>query len=112
MQDKELKYKRSIFAGKIVQNMRRVAFIWKELDYYTLHGREAPDKKLTLQRQINEMTIKEILILYDNLPPLISRWNKKIETMPEGPEKDNLKMNLELKKSELKAIKALKEAEE
>lgn len=112
MQDKEIKYKRSIYAGKIAQNMKRVAFIWKELDYYTAHGREAPDKKQTLQRQINEMSIKEILILYDNLPPLISRWNKKLENMPDGPEKDNLKMNLELKKSELKAIKELKEVEE
>lgn len=98
-----------MIAGKIVNTMRRITRIWYELDFFAAHGRPLNNKKSTLQRQINELSIREILILYDNLPPLISRWKKKLATLPEGKEKTELQMNLELKISELNAIKALKQ---
>jgi hypothetical protein len=113
MQDKnknmKTQYEIEVFAGKIHNNMQRLTKIWAELDYFHEHGRLTPDKGLTLQRQIREMEIGEILTLYDNLPPLITRWKQKLKNMPEGPNKESLKLNLALKESELRAIKALKD---
>ena len=107
MQDKD-KYILKTAASEIVIRMKRLTAIWEELDYFTAHGVVKPDKNLTLQQQIEEMDIGEVLRLYDNLPPLICKWKKKLDKMPEGPQKESMKINLALKESELEAIKSLK----
>jgi hypothetical protein len=108
-QDKK-KYLIEMYAGKVVSNMKRITAIWSKLDYYTEHGIEEPQHDSTLEQQIEDLSIGEILQLYDNLPPLISRWKKKIKELPEGKEKEVLKKNLELKENELARIKKLKDA--
>lgn len=109
MTDETKQYIRELNAKEIVQKMRRITVLHEEIDFFTEHGRLMPNKGLTLQQQIKDLSIGEILRMKDNLPPLISKWKAKLKKMEDGPKKEQLKINLALKEGELAQINALKD---
>lgn len=102
-------YIRELHAKEVVSKMKRITVIHSEIDYFTEHGRIMPNKGLTLKQVIADLSIGEILRMKDNLPPLISKWKTKLKAMPDGPKKEQLKINLALKESELAQINKLKD---
>jgi len=80
---------------------------WEKIDHYNEYGSIMADK-VVLHRNVSDLSLGEIVTACFTLPPFITKGRKKLELMPDGPEKIKLETDLLVKESELAAIKNLR----
>lgn len=97
------------YAGVIVTNQEAIRESWRKIDHYKKYQVLASDEQKVYARNVTDMSIGQIITACFTLPPYISKYQKKYDSMPDGPEKIKLGIELQTKQKELEDIKALRE---
>lgn len=96
-------------ATTIVQNQKKIREYWRDIDDFKKFGSTANEDVKVLKRSVQDMTIGQIITACFTLPPYISKAKKNLATMPDGPDKLKLQMEIQIKEQELSQIKALRD---
>lgn len=96
-------------ARTIVQNHKKIKAFWDEIDHFQKFGATPAENQKVLKRNIDDLSIGQIVTACFTLPPWITKAKKRLATLPDGAEKLQLQLEIELKEQELNDIKALRQ---
>jgi hypothetical protein len=94
-------------AKQVIDKSNRLTEIWSQLDYHSRNG-VMMEKKQIKAFNVEELELSEIITRLLNLPSYLTKTKRKLSKMHDCAEKEVLKREYELKKSELQAIKDLR----
>jgi hypothetical protein len=94
-------------ARSIVEDSVKLTDTWAQLDYHAKYGtlREEKDIKAF---NVEDLELWEIITRLLTLPSFITKSKQKMSRLPEGQEKEELSRIINLKVTELDAIKELR----
>jgi UDP-galactopyranose mutase len=82
-------------AGGIIELMDINRAAWNEINYYLEHGHVKTYEKSTLLPDLENMTDIELSRFKTNNASNLSKWKRKIKSIPKGKERDDLKRRIE-----------------
>lgn len=98
-----------VAAAEIVGNRKLIRRCWTDIDDYKRYGVLNEGENVVCARNVEDMSIGEIVTACFTLPPYISKYKKKHAAMADGPEKIKLGVEIGIKERELEAIKGLRD---
>lgn len=102
--------KRLEMALTMLSDKDEVNACWAVIDEYKETGRILVEETETIEEEVNELSLDQLIALIKNIPPNLSKDKAKLKTMPEGHKKAKVVLRYERNKIKLDLVKARLEA--
>lgn len=96
---------------KIVSNRKQLIRLWKEVDHIKEHGVEPDVAQKFLSPAQDSLTIGQAVTIALNFPSWITRNKRRLEQMPESPERNVLEQEFAARSAALELVKSLRDQE-
>ncbi|MGA6117152.1 hypothetical protein [Sphingobacterium anhuiense] len=94
----------------MLSDKEEVNACWAVIDAYKETGQILLEETKTLQEEVNELSLDQLIALIKNIPPNISKDKGKLKTMPDGHRKAKVLLRYERNKIKLDLVKVRLEA--